>query len=185
MWWTSAPRLTLRTMMRSMFSTSLPGDLFDELVRDADVLVRSTFGRTLRPTALNRLPLPSNRRHDRAHARMLATAHRVVAERRDAPGLHDDLLDAFLAGTGGDPDGFTDRQAVDQVLTFFFAGTGTSANALARTLHLLAGEPRLQDELGAEALAALGGRVPAHEHLDALPRTRAAVTEALRLYPPV
>lgn len=63
------------------------------------------------------------------------------------------------------------------------AGHETTANALTWTIYLLAAQPALQEALRAEALAALGeGSV---DTLDGrLPRLRAVLDEALRLYPP-
>lgn len=73
--------------------------------------------------------------------------------------------------------------AVDNAVTFYVAGHETTANALTWTVYLLAAQPMLQDELRAEAVDALGGG--GIDTLDVrLPRLRAVLDEALRLYPP-
>lgn len=73
--------------------------------------------------------------------------------------------------------------AIDNAVTFYVAGHETTANALTWTIYLLAAQPALQEELRAEAIAALGSGGPGG--IDArVPRLRATLDEALRLYPP-
>ena len=95
----------------------------------------------------------------------------------------DDFLSLLLKQEG--PDGLTRQEIEDNIITFIGAGHETTARALGWTLYLLANAP---DELGkieAEIDAFMAGReLPPHEWLDALPKTRAAFEEAMRLYPP-
>ena len=73
--------------------------------------------------------------------------------------------------------------AIDNAVTFYVAGHETTANALAWTIYLLAAQPDLQEVLREEATAALAtGNMAALP--DAVPRLRAVLDEALRLYPP-
>lgn len=70
--------------------------------------------------------------------------------------------------------------AIDNAITFYVAGHETTANTLTWTIYLLAAQPDLQEALRTEAAAALG-----HDDLaERVPRLRAVVDEALRLYPP-
>ena len=73
--------------------------------------------------------------------------------------------------------------AVDNAATFYLAGHETTANALTWSLYLLAAQPDLQEELAAEAIAALAGR--GDDVADRLPRLRLFLNESMRLYPPV
>ena len=73
--------------------------------------------------------------------------------------------------------------AVDNAATFYLAGHETTANALTWSLYLLAAQPDLQEELAAEAIAALAGR--GDDVADRLPRLRLFLSESMRLYPPV
>ncbi|HMI41326.1 MAG TPA: cytochrome P450 [Sphingomicrobium sp.] len=75
--------------------------------------------------------------------------------------------------------------AVDNAATFYLAGHETTANALTWTLFLLAALPELQEELAAEARAALARGEGAGSLTDHLPRLRLFLMESLRLYPPV
>ena len=74
--------------------------------------------------------------------------------------------------------------AVDNAATFYLAGHETTANNLAWTLYLLSAQPELQDELAAEAVAALA-REGADSVSERVPRLRLFLMESLRLYPPV
>lgn len=98
----------------------------------------------------------------------------------DAP---DDLATKLM--TTPDPQtgaGFTEREMVDEVATFFLAGHETGASALAWALYLLAENPDWQDRLAAEAQNNLA---PDFSAIKALPLARAVFRETLRLYPPV
>jgi len=75
--------------------------------------------------------------------------------------------------------------AVDNAAPFYLAGHETTANALTWTLFLLAAQPELQEELAAEARAAMEGGEEAGPLTDRLPRLRLFLMESLRLYPPV
>lgn len=71
--------------------------------------------------------------------------------------------------------------ALDNALTFFGAGHETTATALSWAVYLLAGQPELQEEARAEALAALGGDFATLT--DRLPLMRQILDETMRLYP--
>lgn len=73
--------------------------------------------------------------------------------------------------------------SIDNAATFYLAGHETTANALSWTLFLLAAQPDLQEELAAEAQAALSEG--ADNVAERAPRLRLFLNESLRLYPPV
>ena len=81
------------------------------------------------------------------------------------------------------PEAVARALAIDNAATFYLAGHETTANALAWTLFLLAAQPDLQEELAAEAQAALVQG--ADDVAERLPRLRLFLSESLRLYPPV
>jgi cytochrome P450 len=95
----------------------------------------------------------------------------------------DDFLSLLLKAEG--PDGLTRAEIEDNIITFIGAGHETTARALGWTLYLLANAPEerqiVEDEI--DAFFAKPERA-AHEWLEALPKTRAAFEEAMRLYPP-
>ena len=73
--------------------------------------------------------------------------------------------------------------AVDNAATFYLAGHETTANALAWSLFLLSAQPELQEELAAEARAALSDGDD--DVAERAPRLRLFLSESMRLYPPV
>jgi cytochrome P450 len=82
-------------------------------------------------------------------------------------------------------EGLTRGEIEDNIITFIGAGHETTARALGWTLYLLANAPDerglIEDEIDRQFA---GPALPPHEWLDALPKTRAAFEEAMRLYPP-
>ena len=81
------------------------------------------------------------------------------------------------------PDGEARALAIDNAATFYLAGHETTANALSWTLYLLSAQPELQEELAAEAQAALSEG--SDDVAERGPRLRLFLSESLRLYPPV
>ena len=131
------------------------------------------------PMARVLLRLPPGRRRVRRGAAALDTlTARLITERAERRGTGDDLLSVLLENA--DP-----QHARDQVVTMLLAGHETTANALAFAGHLLAAHPSVQDRVAEEVLevCGVGGR-PSVDDLGRLPLTRAALAEALRLYPP-
>ncbi len=169
--------LTLRNMFRAELAEVRPlveawQHIYDELSRNRLRLVR--------------LPawVPSKRRD--ASAAAMATVHRVLGELIRARAATDDgsvlamLLRARDEEGGG---GLDEAELRDEVMTIFVGGYETSSNALAFALALLADHPEAAARQRAE-VDALGDRPPGMADLPALAYTRAALDEALRLFPP-
>jgi cytochrome P450 len=121
----------------------------------------------------------------RAAAELRAAVARILARRRAAGFEGDDLL-ARLA-RAQDPDTGTpmsEKQLIDNLVTFLVAGHENTAKALTWALYLLARAPEWQQRVRDEVVAVAGeGQVHAG-HLDKLVVTRAVLEEAMRLYPP-
>jgi len=83
------------------------------------------------------------------------------------------------------PGGLTLEQIRNEAVVIFMAGHETTANALAWAWYLLALHPRAEARLHEELAQVLGGRSPGYDDVPALRLTRAAIEEAMRLYPPV
>jgi len=142
-----------------------------------------------RLTAMLGLPAmgPGSRRA-RVGGRFLRDTLGMLADERAAAGAEGQWGDDFFGGLVSAlharyPAPEARELAVDNAVAFYVAGHETTANALTWTIYLLAAQPDLQEELRGEAVAALGGG--GMQTLDArLPRLRAVLDEALRLYPP-
>jgi cytochrome P450 len=178
---------TLQIISRAMFSSDS-----DDIVEIVGRGVESYQAR-VRPSLADLLSLPDwVPRPGKAGAahRVLGefdrAIDRLLAERsREAENGRRDLLARLLAArdeeTGG---GMSPKEVRDQVVTIFMAGHETTALALTWTWYLLSQHPAAEARLHAELDAVLGGRLPRHEDLAALPYTRMVLEESMRLYPP-
>lgn len=132
------------------------------------------------------IPTAANRRAQAAMDRVNAFMAEIVAERRADPTEHDDLLALLLAVR--DPDSgaaMSEEQLRAELLTNFFAGHETTAQALTWMWYLLSLHPGVRAQLEEELARVLGGRAPTLADLPNLTLTRAIIDETLRLYPPV
>ncbi|WP_338662940.1 cytochrome P450 [Pararoseomonas sp. SCSIO 73927] len=130
-------------------------------------------------------PFPGQRRAARARDYLRGELLRLVEERRRLGSERDDLIASLLAAR--DPEtgqAMDDRDIADNLLTFITAGHETTALALTWAFYLLAHHPEEEARLLAEIGAATGGGPLLPRHVAALARTRQAVQEVLRLYPP-
>lgn len=179
--------ILLDSVVEMLFSDTLPRATVDELIEDFTVMVRGMFRRAVLPPVLTRLPC-GNRRYQRHIARLHRTVNGIIAQRR-AGTDHDDLLSVILSTRDVEqPDGrpgtgLTDREACDQVLSFLFAGSETTAATVAWALHLLAEHPDVERRVHAEVDAVLAGGPADFAHLADLDLTRRVVNETVRLYP--
>lgn len=186
-----ALQATLEVVGRTLFGADVAED-GERLVGAVLEALEVVVGRVRTPLPAW-LPTPARRRLRRAVAELDAAAASLVAARRARGVDHeDDLLALLLRAVD---DGVLDPTGVrDELVTMVIAGHETVASALTWTLHLLAKNPSAQERVAAEldeVLAAPGEpggapatRSPAWADLGALVRTRAAVEESLRLFPP-
>jgi cytochrome P450 len=82
------------------------------------------------------------------------------------------------------PGGLTRGEIEDNLITFFGAGHETTARALGWTIYLLAKAPWERELVEAEIDRVTGSEPDPSQWLDKMPFTRAALEEAMRLYPP-
>ncbi|MEU2123655.1 cytochrome P450 [Nocardia niwae] len=187
-----ALRLATQTVMATMFSGALAPRVRDRALDDVAAIVSGLYRQMLSPPLLNRLPTAGNRRYGRAHAGLRELMKTIVAERRIDGTDHGDLVSAMLAArvptetttTADTSVGMTDSQICDQLMSFFIAGSETTASALAWALHLLVAHPEIEERLHHETDRVLHGAPARYQDLPDLPLTGHIITEALRLYPP-
>ena len=178
--------LTMAIVGKTLFDADVEGEA--EEIGASLTTVISFFPRFNLPAAglLQRLPLRSNRRFERARARLDATIYRIIAERRKSPGDRGDLLSMLLAARDEESDGtgMTDLQLRDELMTIFLAGHETTANALAWTFYLLSQNPAEEALFFAEIDRVLAGRAPTLEDLKDLRYCESVLAESMRLFPP-
>jgi cytochrome P450 len=183
-------RLSMAIVARALFSADIDSEA-DE-INGALSQVFELFEALLMPFSqwLEKLPLPSVRRFERARDRLDQTVYRLIAERRASRRDTGDLLSMLLLSQDeeGDSDqsyrGLTDQQVRDEALTILLAGHETTANALTWAWYLLSQNPEAEAKLHAELDGVLGGRLPTLDDLPRLRYTQGVFAESLRLYPP-
>ena len=180
-------RLTLAIVGKTLFDAETEDDA--EQVRQAVSDCMRLFRRYLLPFSelLYRLPLPVNRRYREARQRLNAIIYGIIRERRKDPADRGDLLSMLLMAQDEEGDGghMTDTQLRDEAITIFLAGHETTANALTWTWYLLSQHPEIYERLHAEVDRTLCGRIPTADDFPRLRLVEMALTEAMRLYPPV
>jgi cytochrome P450 len=133
------------------------------------------------------LPSPAARGRAAFRETWLAFLDRLIAARHAASVPAESPRDLFdLLEIARDPEtgaAFSHEQLRDEVSTMILAGHETTAVALFWSLYLAARDPAWQADIAAEAQSADIDGDPASA-LASLPRARAHVDEALRLYPP-
>ncbi len=171
-------RTTLTVAGRTLFGSQLDKDV--DAVSGALHDVLSAYGVMMLPLGRHLLRLPPTRqRLTRGMATLGQLTDRVIAHRPESDGGQPGSILALLA-TENDAD-----KVRNQVLTLLLAGHETTANALAFACHLLAADDLVQDVVAQEVLSVCGvGGEATVDDLERLPSVRAAIAEALRLYPP-
>lgn len=176
--------ITSATTAATMFADALAPDMRRQSLRDLTIVLSGIFEQMLLPDPLNRLPIPGQLRYRRASTRLRQTLAEVIASRRASRADHGDLLSALLAARDDDSGGgLSDSEILDEAVSFFFAGTDTTASTLTWALHLLSEHPDIRQALYAEVDEVLGGRTATHADVPRLELTHRIITETLRLWP--
>lgn len=183
-------RLTTRILVRAMFSASADDRLHDRMIDDVDIVVGRMFRRSIVPELVNQMPTRANRRYVQALRRMRDRIGTIIAARRAAPSDHGDLLSALLHAvdsTGPSPEAdvaLTEQEIADQVMTFFVAGTKSTASTLAWALYLLGTHPQEQVRIHEAADRALAAGQASGADPAELTEAEQVIAETLRLFPP-
>ena len=179
-------RLTLAVVGKTLFSADVEAEASE--IGEALTSVLKMFRTLMMPFSeyLEKLPLPSVRRFEKARARLDQTIYGLIRERRASGRDTGDLLSMLLLAQDEEADGsgMTDKQVRDEALTLFLAGHETTANALTWTWYLLSQNPECERRLHKEIDSVLEGRLPGFSDVPQLRYTEMVFAEAMRLYPP-
>ncbi len=180
-------KLTLAVVGSTLFSSDVAG-ASEAVARGFDSLV-SDLNRMIFPGAslALRSPLPFARRIRRAQETLDDVVYDLIRARRAHPSDTGDLFSTLLLAEDAERPGehLSDLEVRNQVMTLFFAGQGTTANALTWTCWLLAKHPEIQSKLLAELDQVVGDRAPTFADVASLAYAGAVAAETVRLYPPV
>jgi cytochrome P450 len=178
-------RLTLAVVAKTLFSADVSTDA--DHIGEAMTQVLNLFDMVTVPFSeiIEKLPLPSVRRFQKARDFLDQTVYKIIAERRRSKEDKGDLLSMLLLTQDEDGSaGMTDEQIRDEALTLFLAGHETTANALMWTWYLLSENPGAAAKFYSEVDTVLEGRLPTFDDLPSLKYTEGVFAESLRLYPP-
>jgi len=178
-------RLTLAVVAKTLFSADVTSEA-DNIGR-ALTQVMLLFDMVFMPFSewIEKLPLPSVRRFEKARDFLDQTIYGIIAERRVSKEDTGDLLSMLLLAQDEDGSaGMNDKQIRDEALTLFLAGHETTANALMWTWYLLSQNPAAAAKFYDEVDRVLQGRLPTFNDLPQLKYTEGVFAESMRLYPP-
>ncbi len=179
-------RLTMRIVGETLLGTDVTGEASD-VGAALTLVIDEVSHRIHSPWSFReRLPVASNRRYERALARLDQAVQRIIDQHRRQPAGRDDLLAILMAAkdeeTGAQ---MSDKQLRDEVMTFFLAGHETTAKALTWTFYLLSQHVEVRSRLKREIDTVLGGRAATAEDLPKLAYSKLVIQESMRLFPPV
>jgi cytochrome P450 len=175
--------LAVTTIGSTLFSTDLGQAVIAEAQRSMPVVIKQGMIRALSPKALEKLPVPGNRRFDQAIARLRRIVHEVIAAGRADGTDHGDVLSMLLLARDETGEGMSDQQIHDEVVTLLTGGIETTALALSWFFHEIARHPDVERRFHAEIDDVLAGRQVTADDLPRLEYTRRITKEVLRRYP--
>ncbi|WP_155060696.1 bifunctional albaflavenone monooxygenase/terpene synthase [Streptomyces blattellae] len=181
---------SFRVAVRIAARCLLRGDYMDEraerLCAALATVFRGMYRRMVVPLGpLYRLPLPPNRKFNRALADLHLVVDEIVAERRASGQKPDDLLTALLEAKDDNGDPIGEQEIHDQVVAILTPGSETVASTVMSLLHMLAEHPEHADKVKAEVESVTGGRPVAFDDVRKLRHTHNVVVETMRLHPAV
>ncbi|WP_238815891.1 cytochrome P450 [Nocardia brasiliensis] len=177
--------LAAHVIAATLFDKAISEETQQRLLRDVEAVFAGVMRHAIVPAWMRRWPVVGNRACIEAAAEARAILRELVLARRVEGVDRGDLFSALVFARDSEGGGqLTDDEIVDQVLTFFFAGTDTSAATLAWALILLDQHPEFAARVYAEVDTVLAGRPAGPADLPNLPFTGQVITEVLRLRPP-
>jgi cytochrome P450 len=170
-------------MAESLFPSQAAGPGIEAIHRDFPTIVNTMFLKAMTPKALAHIPMPFNRRFDRATARLHHAFDDVISSDRPPEGDEVDMLSAMLAirdtGTG---EGLTKTEIRDELLSILFGAAVTTDSTLTWTLHEIARHPEVEKRLLAEIDTVVGTRPVSIEDVDKLCYAQQVFKEAIRMH---
>src|SRR5258707_1252154 len=195
--WTDQAVIDLNREMISLTMGIIGKVLFDiDMLKETDELGAAMaigFVHTVRRLSEPLLPpdswpTPHNRRVRAATILLETRILQMIEERRKLQTEQQteqiDLLSVLLNAQDEDGNRMSDRQTMDECITFLGAGHETTAAALAWSWYFLCQQPELYAKVRQEVQQALQGRRATFDDLAQLPLCLQVFKEAMRLYPP-
>ncbi|MCT2593284.1 cytochrome P450 [Streptomyces sp. N2-109] len=181
--------ITFNILASTMFGSAVGKEAHQELADLLPVVLEAIMWRTVSPgDLLEKLPLPMNRRFDRAFADLRAAISRVMLEyRRSEDGERRADMLSMLLGAKDEDTGLpmTDEEICNQIVSITMAGSETAATAMAWMFYELDRHPDIERRVRAEVLEVLGDRDFEVADAGRLPYCRTVLQEVLRVRQPI
>lgn len=182
------PRLMLDLVTRNttdgLFGLSWNPAAARNVHRKVPIISDNLMVRVQTPKSLAHLPMPANRRFDKAAGEVHELIDEMITQRLNSAELGDDLLGILLAANGADHDQPIGLDQVhDEILTIFLAGIEATGATLAWLWYELERFPEVEARILDEVRTVLDEGIPLEETIGRLDYTRRAVLEILRLHP--
>ena len=181
---TEMNRFSMSVFLTAMFGTNImPADakLASESMSEALAHVQT---RMLFHWLPSWMPVPGGKKFQRSMRSLDTIVRSLIQQREGDPGSND-LLALLLSARSEGGQGMSPEVLRDEVLTFFIAGSETTATAMIWTLALVCQHVEVEARLREELRSVLGGRDPRYDDLPRLAYTQMVIQESMRLYPPV
>jgi cytochrome P450 len=171
-------RLVTSITLRMLFPTGVTDQTVTDVHDSLHTIMAGVYWRVTIPVAaVHALPIPANRRFQRAKARLHAVLDELVTANPQTDGGA--ALPLFRTA------GLTGQALHDEVTSVLVAALEPTTAALAWAFSVLGRNPDAERRLHEEVDEILAGRPAGLDDLPHLPYTRRAVTEVMRLYPPM
>ncbi|WP_320780293.1 cytochrome P450 [Streptomyces sp. CRN 30] len=179
-------RVAVRIAARCLLRGEYMDERAERLCAALATVFRGMYRRMVIPAGpLYRLPLPANRRFNRALADLHRLVDEIVAERRASGRRPDDLLTALLEAEDGNGAPIGEQEIHDQVVAFLTPGGETVGTTVMWLLQVLTEHPGHADAVCAEVESVVGDRPVTFADVHRLSHTNNVVVEAMRLRPVV
>lgn len=182
--------ITFNILARTMFGSVVDRRAHEELARILPTVLEAIMWRTVSPgDTLEKLPLPMNRRFDRAFAELREAISRVMLAYREGataePGRAGMLAMLLAARDETTGEGMTDEELCNQIVSVTMAGSETAATAMAWLFYELARHPEIEERVREEVLEVVGERDFTMADVGHLPYNRRVLQELMRVRQPI
>ncbi|MCB9644380.1 MAG: cytochrome P450 [Myxococcales bacterium] len=176
-------RTTQHVISQAMFGDALEGQA-EQLCDALDITMHCLEQRMFLPSFAKGWPLPVNRRYKKAIHVVSEALQGLIDAHLAEPERFDDLLTLLLQSQDEETgEMMSHQQVMDEVITIFFAGQETTANALSWVWYILSLHPAIAQKMYKEIDSVLEGRFPTFEEILRLDYTVQVFEETLRLFP--
>jgi epi-isozizaene 5-monooxygenase len=183
---TEAFRVAVRVATRCLMRGSYMDARAERICAALTTLFSGMYQRMVLPLGpLYRLPLPANRKFNRALADLHLLVDEIVADRRASGQKPDDLLTALLDAKDENGEAIGEQEIHDQVVAIITAGSETVGSMIMSLLKVLIEHPDQGDKIRDEVKTVVGDRPVAFEDVRKLTYTAHVIVETMRLHPAV